>query len=105
MDCANIGWRWAFLPELLLIPLILPLVRSVSSTRRPPAKPIDWIGGLFPFGGFGLVLLGVSLSGEYGWWNPKRIFSIFDLVIPPFSLSIVPVLIAVGIICLGLFIT
>jgi MFS family permease len=97
------GWRWAFLPELILVPLIAWLVRPVSASRVQLDSPLDWVGGLFSFAGFGLVLLGISLAGDYGWWNPRRAFAIFDVIIPPFALSIVPVLISVGMICLGLF--
>ena len=39
-----------------------------------------------------------------GFLNNKQQFKILGLVIPPFSLPIVPLLIATGIICLGIFI-
>lgn len=98
------SWRWAFGLELLLIPVILGLVQTV-----PPAPPrselsLDWFGGLLSFLGFGLTLMGISLAGEYGWWYPKQTPQLFDKILTPFGVSIVPVLVSVGVICLGLFV-
>ncbi|WP_026732757.1 MFS transporter [Fischerella sp. PCC 9605] len=98
------GWRWSFLPAILLVPVIFILLRSIPRTRQTYTVPLDWIGGLLSFLGFGLTLVGVSLAGEYGWWAPKQPFKIFGIVIPPFALSIVPTLIAAGIVCLGMFV-
>lgn len=100
---SNLGWRWSFAPALLVFLLVLALGRTLPSTAVPRKVAIDWVGGLISFLGFGSILLGLSLAGEYGWWKPKQTFSIVGMVIPPFALSIVPTLIAVGVICLGFF--
>ncbi|WP_088888781.1 MFS transporter [Leptolyngbya ohadii] len=101
---SRIGWRWAFLPSIAVFLLVLLLGQSLP---RTPVKlirePIDWVGGLLSLLGLGSILLGISLSGEFGWWLPKRLFSIAGIVIPPFPLSIVPLLIAVGTVSMGLF--
>jgi MFS family permease len=97
------GWRWSFLPEVLLVPVIVILLQSAPRTPQTYTIPLDWIGGLLSFLGFGFTLLGVSLAGEYGWWMPKQVFKILDVVIPPFALSIVPTLVAVGVVFLGMF--
>lgn len=39
---------------------------------------------------------------EFGWWERRRPFTIAGVVLPPFPLSIVPPMIAVGVIVLGL---
>lgn len=101
---SNFGWRWAFAPSLLAFLLILGLGRTLPSTAVPRKLPLDWIGGSISFLGFGSILLGLSLAGQYGWWKPKQTFSIVGVVIPPFALSIVPLLITVGVICLGFFV-
>jgi hypothetical protein len=88
---------------LIIIPLIAFLVRKVPRTVPIQAEPLDWVGGILSFLGFGLTLLGVSLASEYGWWFPKQQLKILNVIIPPFSLSIVPLLIATGLICLGIF--
>ncbi|MBW4440238.1 MAG: MFS transporter [Plectolyngbya sp. WJT66-NPBG17] len=100
---SQVGWRWAFVPSLAVLILVWVLKRSLPQLVIRCEQPIDWIGGLLSFFGLGSILAGISLAGEFGWWEPKRIFTIAGLVLPPFPLSIVPTLIAVGLIILGLF--
>ncbi|NJL48485.1 MAG: MFS transporter [Leptolyngbyaceae cyanobacterium SM2_5_2] len=65
-------------------------------------QPIDWVAGLLALGGFGFTLVGFSLAAELGWWVPKGDPQSLDFRLAPFGISIVPVLIASGLICLGL---
>jgi MFS family permease len=97
------SWRMVFLIPLMLLPIIYALTRSLTAEIPPVSPPVDWVGGLFSFMGLGFTLLGISLAGEYGWWNPKQRFAVAGIVLPPFALSIVPVLIASGCVFLGLF--
>jgi MFS family permease len=99
----NFGWRWAFLPSLSVLILVLRFHRSLPNVTLSIPQPIDWIGGLFSFLGLSSIFVGIGLAGEFGWWVPKREFSIAGLIIPPFAISIVPTLIAVGMILLGFF--
>jgi MFS family permease len=100
----ELSWRWAFASELLLIPIIWLLVRRTAIPQPGYTPPIDWIGGLLSLGGFGLTLVGISLAGEYGWWAPKKQPILFDNLLAQFGISIVPVLISTGIICLALLV-
>jgi MFS family permease len=100
---SQVGWRWAFVPSLLALVRIWWRRRSLPHLGLYCEQPIDWVGGLLSFLGLGLILSGMSLSMEFGWWEPKRVFSIGGVVVPPFPLSIVPPLIAVGLILLGFF--
>lgn len=99
----QVGWRAAYIPTGLLLLIVLYLGRSLP--QIPPARkdPIDWVGGMLALLGLGSILVAISLAGEFGWWEPKRQFLIAGVVIPPFAISIVPTLIAVGIVLLGLF--
>lgn len=101
---SQLSWRWAFLPSLAVLLLVWFLKQSLPKLTIPYEQPIDWVGGLLSFLGLGSILIGVSLSAEFGWWEPKRVFSIAGVVLPPFPLSIVPPLIAVGVILLGFFV-
>lgn len=101
---SQLGWRWAFVPSLAVLLLIFLLKQFLPKLVIRCEQPIDWVGGLLSFWGLGSILTGISLSGEFGWWEPKRVFSIAGVVLPPFSLSIVPTLVAVGVIMLGFFI-
>ncbi len=100
---SKFGWRWAFAPSLITLVALLPLARFLPDLPVLRKSPIDWVGGLFSFLGLGSILLGIGLAGEYGWWEPRRVFSIAGWVIQPFSLSIVPTLITSGVVFLGLF--
>lgn len=101
---SEVGWRWAFAPSIAVFLLVLLLGRSLPrTTLNLHQEPIDWVGGLFSLCGLGSILVGISLSGEFGWWTPRRIFSIAGFVIPSASVSIVPLLLTVGVISLGLF--
>lgn len=101
---SQVGWRWAFVPSLAILILIWKLKRSLPQLLIRCEQPIDWVGGLLSFLGLGLILSGMSLGGEFGWWEPKRFLTIGSVVLPPVPLSIVPILIAVGVILLGLFV-
>ena len=98
----ELSWRWAFGLELMLIPVIWLLVRRTEIPQPGYSPPIDWVGGLLSLGGFGLTLVGISLAGEYGWWAPKKQPWLFDNLLTQFGISIVPVLISAGVICLAL---
>lgn len=97
------GWRWAFVPSLVVLGGVVWLRPALPQMTARREQPIDWVGGLLSFLGLGSILLGFSLAGEFGWWQPKRVFAIAGVVLPPFPLSIVPTLIAAGVIALGLF--
>ncbi|QZZ19790.1 MFS transporter [Leptothermofonsia sichuanensis E412] len=100
---SRISWRWAFLPSLSLLLLVSLFRRSLPNLNLRSEQPIDWMGGLLSFLGLTAIFMGFSLGGEFGWWEPRRVVSIAGLVIPPFALSIVPTLVAVGVIILGFF--
>lgn len=97
------GWRWAFAPSLLVLILVWQLKFLLPQLVIRSEHAIDWVGGLLSLLGLGSILSGISLAEEFGWWAPKRLFAVAGFVLPPFPLSIVPTLIAVGVILLGLF--
>lgn len=100
---SQLSWRWAFAPALVILLVIWQLKQSLPQLVLRCDQPIDWVGGLLSFLGLASILSGFSLAGVFGWWQPKQLFSIAGVVLPPFPLSIVPTLIAVGVILLGFF--
>ncbi|MFZ4674496.1 MAG: MFS transporter [Nodosilinea sp.] len=98
----ELSWRWAFALELGLIPVIWLLVRRIDVPTPVATLPIDWVGGLLSLAGFGFTLVGLSLAAELGWWQPKGEAETRDFWLAPFGISVVPILIAAGLICLGL---
>ncbi|MBW4485993.1 MAG: MFS transporter [Tildeniella torsiva UHER 1998/13D] len=100
----DFSWRWAFAVELGLIPLIWLLVRPIAVPAPAQTLPIDWLGGLLSVAGFGFTLVGLSLASELGWWQPKGDPQTLAFVLTPFGVSMAPVLMATGLICLGILV-
>ncbi|WP_084172864.1 MFS transporter [Phormidium tenue] len=100
----DFSWRWAFAFELGLIPIIWLLIKPIAVPVPAQTLPIDWLGGLLSVAGFGFTLVGLSLASELGWWQPKGKPQVLDFALAPFGISIAPVLIATGLICLGILV-
>lgn len=100
----DFSWRWAFAFELGLIPLIWLLVNPIAVPAPAQTLPIDWLGGLLSVAGFGFTLVGLSLASELGWWQPKGQPQGLDFALAPFGISAAPVLVATGLICLGILV-
>lgn len=101
----DFSWRWAFAFALGLIPLIWWLVRPIAVPAPVHTQGIDWLGGLLSVVGFGFTLVGLSLASELGWWQPRgddpqRLQGL----LAPLGISVAPVLIATGVVCLGLLV-
>ncbi|WOD41165.1 MFS transporter [Nodosilinea sp. E11] len=100
----DFSWRWAFAFELGLIPIIWWLVRSIAVPAPAHTLPADWLGGLLSVAGFGFTLVGLSLASELGWWQLRGEPQGLVGLLAPFGISVAPVLIATGLICLGLLV-
>lgn len=96
-------WRWAFGPQVVVVIIIWLLARPVQEIIRTPDTSIDWLGGALSFLGLATILVGLDLGNEYGWWTSKKVFRIGSFVLPPFSLSIVPILMTTGLVLLMVF--
>ncbi|MGI9594849.1 MAG: MFS transporter [Acidimicrobiales bacterium] len=96
-------WHWAFLLPLPLVLLVWYLVRAAGEVIENPGSRVDWAGATLSFAGMALLLLGTTFSSEYGWWQPLRTVRLGRFSIPPFTLSIVPLLLAAGAILLLIF--
>jgi len=98
-----ISWRFAFGSELLLILLLLFFASMVTEAERRQKVPFDGIGAFLTFTGLGLLVLGATLAGEFGWWSARRAFYIGDQVFAPFGLSAAVVMILAGIMVLVIY--
>lgn len=64
----NVGWRWVFYVNLPIGLVIWTALLFTFPSRRSSARPrIDYLGATGISGGAGLLVLGTSLSGLYGW--------------------------------------
>lgn len=98
----NLSWRWAFGLALALVPIIAGLVWPLLRHQPSQTIAVDWVGGLLSVAGFGCTLVGLSLAADLGWWQPKGNPDTQAFWLDPLGISVVPVLLAAGMICLGL---
>ncbi|MGI9615728.1 MAG: MFS transporter, partial [Acidimicrobiales bacterium] len=95
VDTAS-DWRFAFLLPLPLVIAMWFLVRPVDEVIERSDAKVDWTGAVLSLSGLILIVMGVNLSNEYGWWVPLRTPQVAGIELTPFSLSIVPFVMAVG---------
>ena len=95
-----VSWRLAFGSELLIIVLLLFFASMVTEVERGQKAPFDGFGAILTFIGFGLLVLGATLAGEFGWWGALRPFYVGDQVFAPFGLSAAVVMFLAGVLVL-----
>lgn len=100
-------WPWIFLVNLPIGVLILiGTFLTVPETRATITAPgLDVDGLLLSALGFGAVVFALIEGGTYGWWRPRAELHLFGLTwSATASLSPVPVIGAIGVLALALFI-
>ncbi len=97
------SWRWAFRLEVLIVIIVLVLSGYIRRDVLPDQRPqFDLLGALLSIFGWSLIVLGILLGGEYGFWLAKKPFVIGSLELAPFGLSIVPFTIGFGVLLIML---
>ena len=100
-----LSWRWGFGGEVIIALLIFPLLPFVRElTSRERTVELDWWGTIFSTAGMLLIVLGFLAAGRYGWWSSRRTFELFDTRIHLFGLSPTPILIAIGLALIVVFV-
>ncbi|MBW4030776.1 MAG: MFS transporter [Acidobacteria bacterium] len=102
----DFSWRWAFLINLPIGLLVLTgILLFIPETSDPNYER----GG--DLGGVALTVIGLSaivfslIEGvNYGWWRQTSRFELGPLAWPRSSISIIPLLMAFGVVCLVAFI-
>ena len=94
----NLTWRLVFAGEVVLVIAILLGTRLL---REPPAERVtgglDWVGSVLSALGLSLVVFAVLQSSNWGWLQPR------NSPITPLGFSLVPFVIAGGVIVLAGF--
>jgi MFS family permease len=98
-----LSWRWAFASESLIIALLLFFASMVREGPRLKRVRFDLPGALMTFIGLGLIVLGATLAGEFGWWQARRPFYVGSQVFAPWGISAAVVFILAGVIIMLLF--
>lgn len=100
-------WPWIFLVNLPLgILILIGTVLTVPETRATITAPgLDVDGLLLSVLGFGGIVFALIEGGTYGWWHPRAALHLLGLTWPATAaVSPVPVIGAIGVLALALFI-
>lgn len=98
-----LSWRLPFGLLVILIAITLLLtVRSMHEPEKVAGAKVDWGGTFLIFLAIASVILGSMLGGRYGWWLPRRPFTISNVQINPLGLSPSPWLIVLGVILVAI---
>jgi EmrB/QacA subfamily drug resistance transporter len=94
----NLTWRLVFAGEVVLVIAILLGTRML---KEPAAKRetggLDWVGSILSATGLSLVVFAVLQSSNWGWLQPR------NSPITPLGFSLVPFMIAGGVLVLAGF--
>ncbi len=98
------SWRWGFLINVFIVVILLLGSILIKESRDTEEKPtLDWTGVFLSAIGLLGIVFGIIESSQYGWWVVKDHFVIFNKMIEPFGLSLVPFSITIGILFLIAF--
>jgi MFS family permease len=65
------SWRWVFAGEVLIVVVILLLARRVNDTPAAENVRLDLVGTVLSALGLTLIVMGILLSGSWGFVQPK----------------------------------
>jgi EmrB/QacA subfamily drug resistance transporter len=101
-----LNWRWAFFINVpVAIIAIVGVLKYIGESKDEHAKAgLDPLGFLLITGGLGAFVFGLIEGRSYGWWAPKQPFSLLGWTWPSETISIIPVMLAAGVVALVLFI-
>lgn len=100
----NYSWNWAFRINPIIVLAILALAGFIHEYQEKDIdRHLDWPGIFLSATGLAAIIYPIIESGTYGWWKAKEVFSIFGHTLNTGDLSIVPILMAIGLLILTVF--
>ena len=96
-------WRVVFAAETVVCIAIVACLKLIADSRQETSRSIDWVGVILSALGLGLVVLGLLQAGTWGLVFPSGALTIGGTEITPFGFSVVPFIIAGGVVLLLVF--
>lgn len=101
---SGVSWRASFLVQVAVVGGILLLSGRISDAPPASRPAFDIVGAVLSAAGLFLIVSGLLLSGDYGWFTAKKDFSVAGVVVlPEGGLSPVWPFVGVGLVVLWLF--
>lgn len=100
------SWRWAFRLEVAILLVVLLMSKVIPKDKLlDKVRPqLDKVGVLWQASAMIFLVVGTLAISDYGLLMAKQPLMIGDIEFAPFGLSIVPILFALGILCLMMFV-
>ncbi len=98
-----LSWRVVFASETVIVIAILVIVRRLANPPRRETAHLDLVGTGLSAAGLGLAVFGILQSSQWGLFKPIGAMTINGTKITPFGFSVVPFLVAGGLVVLGVF--
>lgn len=77
-----INWRASFILQVLVVVVVIVLSLRIADAGVQGAKPrFDFVGAILSAVGLLFVVLGILLSGTYGWFTASQNFAIGNVVL------------------------
>jgi EmrB/QacA subfamily drug resistance transporter len=100
----NFSWRYGFLINVGVVAvLLLGSVLIKEAKDRVLKATLDFVGVFLSSIAMLFIIFGVIESSDYGWWVSKKDLVVGDWIIYASHVSFVPLVIAIGLVLLGLF--
>ncbi len=98
------SWRWAFRLEVAILLVVLFMSQVIPRDKKIKDGPkLDTMGVAWQASAMMLLVVGVLGISNYGLLIAKQPLMIGSYAFAPFGLSIVPIMWALGILCLVMF--
>ncbi|HEX5307753.1 MAG TPA: MFS transporter [Solirubrobacteraceae bacterium] len=96
-------WRVVFAAETVVVIALLTLVHRIGESRSEHPPTLDRVGVGLSALGLGMCVFAILKISTWGLLTPTGALTIGGTEITPFGLSVVPFMIAAGLIVLGFF--
>lgn len=93
-------WRVVFAAETVVCVFVVLAVRVIADDEKAESGRMDWIGTALSALGLGLIVIALLQSGTWGFIRPSGALEIGGVRITPFGFSVVPFMIAAGVLVL-----
>jgi MFS family permease len=97
------SWRVVFAAETVIVLVLLTQVRRIGERSREQTPKLDVVGAGLSALGLGLTVFAILKISTWGLFTPIGALTINGTKITPFGFSVVPFMIAAGLVVLGLF--